>query len=97
MPGVMNTTQQIFCEYRFLHVALVSVISVGEIMLAMHQVAAMLRLKVDPFFRDSYLSKHIASQATISGWVLYVCPSIFSEKHFVYPMTLVFFLVFATD
>jgi hypothetical protein len=43
MVGMMNTTQQIIYEYKFIHAALVSTISTVEIMLAMHQVSAMLR------------------------------------------------------
>jgi hypothetical protein len=42
MLQMMNTTQQTFHDYIILHAALVSAISTGDIMLAMHQVATML-------------------------------------------------------
>jgi hypothetical protein len=87
----MTTTQQIIREYTFLCAALVWVVSAGEIMFVMHQVAPMPWYKVDHFFEELYLSKGKASQATICGWVVQVqvSPSIFCEKCFVYPMTLV--------
>jgi hypothetical protein len=47
------------------HAALVNAISAGEIMLAMHQVAAMLWEKVVPFFGEFYLSESKATRATI--------------------------------